>query len=184
MIYLAWAVLLVFQNAAFTWVSRARNSGSDWYHAFAAVFSNGIWFAATFITFERVWTVLKTGDVRLGVMIGAIYVAATVLGSVSMGMFLRKYVERGKRKVGHYDEPALDVKNSNAIRDLQRVVGNMAARQQSLFDGGLDRLWAERARSVPEEEVALFSPGLNMLHPDAQEYIRDREARARKYDRG
>jgi hypothetical protein len=37
-----WFLLLVLQNAAFTWVSRARNSGSIGYHAIAAVFSNGI----------------------------------------------------------------------------------------------------------------------------------------------
>jgi len=46
---LLWFLLLVIQNAAFTWVSRARNSGSYGYHAIAAVFSNGIWFVSQFI---------------------------------------------------------------------------------------------------------------------------------------
>lgn len=101
-LYFLWALLLVVQNASFTWVSRARNSGSDWYHAVAAVFSNGIWFSATFITFERVTAVLRTGDWRLGVLIGLVYVAATVTGSVAAGAFLRRYVEKGKRRVGHY----------------------------------------------------------------------------------
>ncbi len=132
MLYLAWALLLVAQNAAFTWVSRARNSGSDWYHGFAAIFSNGIWFAATFITFERVWTVLKTGDVALGIMIGLVYVVATVTGSVSMGMFLRKFVEKGKRKVGHYEEQA------GQIQGMQRAILEMGTWQRRLIDRYLE----------------------------------------------
>lgn len=104
MIYFLWALLLVAQNAAFTWVSRARNSGSDWYHAIAAVFSNGIWFAANFVTFERVWAVLKTGDWKFGLGVGLVYVVSTVTGSVLMGKFLRQYVEKGKRRVGSYEK--------------------------------------------------------------------------------
>lgn len=150
MIYLAWALLLVAQNAAFTWVSRARNSGSDWYHALAAVFSNGIWFAATFITFERVWVVLKTGNVGLGVLIGTVYVAATVTGSVSMGMFLRRYVETGKRKVGAYAEVDPIVELGNRVRGLEEEVGGLLATRHALT-------------------------------PALQDYIRERDARARRY---
>ena len=182
-LYITWACLLVAQNAAFTWVSRARNSGSDWYHALAAVFSNGIWFAATFITFERVWTVLKTGDVALGILIGAVYVVATVLGSVSMGMFLRKYVERGKRKVGHYEDK--DAKLEGRLRDMGEVIVSLQQFDQRLMDGAFDAMWAERARLVPPEPEAL-----NMVHPEAdrvlaadlQAYVRDRDARARAHD--
>jgi hypothetical protein len=139
MLYLiGWALLLVAQNASFTWVSRARNSGSDWYHAFAAVFSNGIWFAATFITFERVWTVLKTGDWRLGILIGAVYVAATVTGSVSAGMFLRKYVEKGKRKVGHYEEHKIKIDGLiYQVRSLAADMSSVVKWQQRLVDGAL-----------------------------------------------
>ncbi len=99
-----WAALLVAQNAAFTWVSRARNSGSDWYHAVAAVFSNGIFFAAIFLTIDFV-TLVETWPQGLG--LGAIYVCCTVTGSVVMGKFLRTFIERGDRKVGFYkgDKP-------------------------------------------------------------------------------
>jgi hypothetical protein len=97
-------MLLVVQNASFTWVSRARNSGSDWYHAFAAVFSNGVWFAAFFFTFEGITLIREAGDTGLAVTLGLIYVIATVTGSVSSGMFLRKFVEKGKRRVGHYEK--------------------------------------------------------------------------------
>jgi hypothetical protein len=86
-------------------VSRARNSGSDWYHAVAAVFSNGVWFAATFITIDLVTDILSSGSVAHGVAIGVIYVAFTVTGSVVAGKLLRTYVEKGKRRVGHYDKP-------------------------------------------------------------------------------
>ncbi len=55
-----WFILLIVQNAAFTLVSRARNSGSYSYHALAAVFSNGIWFASQFILIGMV--------VKLGVV--------------------------------------------------------------------------------------------------------------------
>ena len=101
-LYALWAVLLLAQNASFTWVSRARNSGSDWYHAIAAVFSNGIWFGAYFITFDQVWQVLKSGNVWHGIAVGIMYVACTVTGSVAMGKFLRAKVERGKLRVGAY----------------------------------------------------------------------------------
>ena len=130
-IYILWALLLVAQNAAFTWVSRARNSGSDWYHGFAAIFSNGIWFAATFITFERVMAVLKTGNVGLGILIGLVYVAATVFGSVSMGMFLRKYVEKGKRKVGHYEEQEKLIEGlTYKVRSLEADMTNVGIWQR------------------------------------------------------
>ena len=39
MSWVLWAVMLLIQNATFTWVSRARNSKSLGYHAVAAVFS-------------------------------------------------------------------------------------------------------------------------------------------------
>jgi hypothetical protein len=101
---MAWACLLVIQNASFTMVSRARNSGSDWYHGIAAVFSNGIWFAAMFITFDMYTRVKETGSIGLGVTVGLIYIACTVFGSVMMGKLLRRFVERGNRKVGAYNK--------------------------------------------------------------------------------
>lgn len=98
---ISWALLLVAQNAAFTMVSRARNSGSDWYHAFAAVFSNGIWFAAIFFTIDFV-TMVETTGAAIG--IGVLYVVCTVFGSVAMGRFLRTYIEKGERRVGFYKD--------------------------------------------------------------------------------
>ena len=97
-----WGLLLIVQNAAFTMVSRARNSGSDLYHGIASVFSNGIWFAAFYITFDYLSQVRESGSVMAGIFIAVVYIAATVTGSVTMGKFLRKFVEKGNVKVGAY----------------------------------------------------------------------------------
>ncbi len=98
-----WALLLILQNASFTIVSRARNSGSDWYHAIAAVFSNGIWFMSHAIIIFNITEVIDRGKWSEYFLLLVIYVIATVIGSVAAGKFVRKYVEKGKRRVGHYD---------------------------------------------------------------------------------
>ena len=98
MIYTLWAILLIFQNAAFTWVSRARNSGSIPYHALAAVFSNGVWFVSQLI---MIGILIRPGMAfKEAVTLGIIYVSATVFGSVLMHWVSMKYLEKGKRKVG------------------------------------------------------------------------------------
>lgn len=93
-----WFLLLVVQNAAFTWVSRARNSGSYGYHAVAAVFSNGVWFVSQFILISMV--TYKDMTTGAAVMMGCIYIAGTVIGSVLMHWLSINYLEAGKRKVG------------------------------------------------------------------------------------
>jgi len=93
-----WFLLLVVQNAAFTWVSRARNSGSYGYHAIAAVFSNGIWFASQFLLISMVTDPTLTVDEMF--KLGTIYIAGTVTGSVVMHFLAKNYLERGNRKVG------------------------------------------------------------------------------------
>lgn len=93
-----WFLLLVVQTAAFTWVSRARNSASYSYHAIASVFSNGIWFVSQF---ALIGMVAKPGmGFAQASTLGAIYVVATTLGAVLMHWVSLNYLERGKRKVG------------------------------------------------------------------------------------
>lgn len=93
-----WFLLLVVQNAAFTWVSRARNSGSYGYHAIAAVFSNGVWFGSQFIL---IGMVARPGiPFSEAALMGAVYIAGTVIGSVLMHWISVRFLERGKRKVG------------------------------------------------------------------------------------
>lgn len=93
-----WFLLLVVQNAAFTWVSRARNSGSYGYHAVAAVFSNGVFFVSQFFL---IGLVAKPGmPLSEAVGLGAIYIAGTVVGSVLMHYASINWLESGRRKVG------------------------------------------------------------------------------------
>jgi hypothetical protein len=103
MLYLFWALLLILQNASFTLVSRARNSGSDWYHAFAAVGSNGIWLIAFYLTYDKVFLKIGEQGILHALPAALTYVVCTVTGSVFMGKFSRRFLEKGKRQVGHYD---------------------------------------------------------------------------------
>lgn len=82
--------IVVLQNAAFTGVSRARNSKSYSYHALAATFSNGIWL----IVIRQVVINFDNVPVQIAYLIGA------VTGSVLMHWFSITYLEKGKRKVG------------------------------------------------------------------------------------
>ncbi len=99
MSWLLWGVLLLAQNASFTWVSRARNSGSLGYHALASVASNGVWIAGQFVIFDQFMQVRAGGwsDITA---VCLFYTLFTVLGSVGMHHILQTYVESGKRKVG------------------------------------------------------------------------------------
>jgi hypothetical protein len=204
-----WVLLLIVQNASFTWVSRARNSGSDWYHAIAAVFSNGVWFAAFFYTFAGIEIIRETGSTATAVGLGALYIVATVAGSVSSGMFLRRFVEKGKRRVGHYE------KVTNALLGTQAAVETLvqagAAQNTQLreLDARLHELEVaagpaeaveeidfeqERATArvltgpasaiyrIEGPEAAAQARETAMRNIDHQEYIREREERERKYD--
>lgn len=102
MTLVSWFFLLVLQNAAFTWVSRARNSGSLWYHAQAAVFSNGIFFVTNIILIGFMTRFMgdpNRTDTTLYIF-GGVYVAGTVTGSVLMHYVSMRWLEAGKRKVG------------------------------------------------------------------------------------
>lgn len=97
-----WVPLLIIQNFSFTIVSRARNSGSDWYHAIAAVFSNGVWWASQTIIVVTLLDVVENADVALWTILTIVYVTCTVTGSVLGGKVARRFFERGNRRVGSY----------------------------------------------------------------------------------
>lgn len=86
--------LVVLQNASFTWVSRARNSGSLKYHAVAAIFSNGIWL----LVIRQVVVNFDRPEIMVAYLIGA------VTGSVLMHWVSMKYLEKGSRAVGSKKE--------------------------------------------------------------------------------
>jgi hypothetical protein len=98
--WLIWAILLIAQNASFTLVSRARNSGSLEFNAIASVLSNGIWFASQFILIDSIVKLVREHHIRKAVVLGVFYVACTVFGSVTMQWISMQYIETGKRAVG------------------------------------------------------------------------------------
>jgi len=98
--YALWAGFLLLQNASFTFVSRARNSGSYLLHAAAAVCSNGVWFAAQFISLGIIINAMKQGTWGERIFAGVFYTTFTVAGSVAMHWVGVNYIEKGKRKVG------------------------------------------------------------------------------------
>lgn len=100
MTWLAWALLLLVQNASFTWVSRARNSANVMYHGIAAVFSNGIWFASQFFVVDLMVQIRRSHSLSLALLGGLFYTSLTVFSSVAMHKFLMSKVETGNKKVG------------------------------------------------------------------------------------
>jgi len=100
MTWLAWGMFLLLQNASFTFVSRARNSGSYALHAVAALASNGVWIISQFISLGILVDAVKTGTWLQLAGIAVFYTVFTVAGSVGMHWVGVNYIERGKRKVG------------------------------------------------------------------------------------
>lgn len=95
----ALAAVAFVQNAAFTAVSRSRNSGDVWHHAKWSVASNGVWFITQIIIWSSVWRAIEHGAWWLIAAAGAVYVAATTAGSCIMMAHMLK-TETGKQKVG------------------------------------------------------------------------------------
>jgi hypothetical protein len=98
--WVLWAVILVAQNFAFTFVSRARNSGSIGRHAFASVFSNGVWFLGQTILFRKMLD-LMTGKlgVWMAVLTAVFYTACTMAGSLLAHLHALRS-EKGDSAVG------------------------------------------------------------------------------------
>jgi hypothetical protein len=95
MSWVLWAVMLLVQNASFTWVSRARNSKSLGYHAIAAVASNGVWFLGLSVAVDK----LREAETLMQYSTTAIfYTVFTVIGSVGAHHLLQTKVERGDRR--------------------------------------------------------------------------------------
>jgi hypothetical protein len=99
-IWVLWAFFLIIQNAAFTFVSRARNSGSYALHAIAAVCSNGVWIIAQFVSLKVIIDAITSGSWGERIWVVVFYTACTVVGSISMHWISVNYIEKGKRKVG------------------------------------------------------------------------------------
>lgn len=93
------AVCAFVQNAAFTAVSRSRNSADVRYHAWCSIWSNGVWFLTQLLIWTSVWRAIEHGEWSLIAAAAVVYVAATTGGSCWMMARMLKS-EKGKRRVG------------------------------------------------------------------------------------
>lgn len=99
LILLALAAVSFIQNAAFTAVSRSRNSGDVTHHAKWSIASNGVWFLTQILIYSSVWRAIETGSYALIAAAGIVYIASTTAGSCWMMAKMLKS-ETGKRMVG------------------------------------------------------------------------------------
>lgn len=99
-LWVAWAALLIAQNFSFTYVSRARNSGSVKKHAIAAILSNGIWFVGQLMAVSAFMAILsgKFGW-RMGTFAAVFYTVFTVGGSL-IAHYIALKTEKGHGAVG------------------------------------------------------------------------------------
>ena len=117
--FLGWAAVLFAQNYSFTYVSRARNSGSLNRHLKAALFSNGIWIFSQMMMLGPMFDYL-TGKHGLPLLVvaGAIYTVSTVAGSITAHIVAQR-TEKGKDRVGaHKDVAQFTTEEGVIIRDF------------------------------------------------------------------
>ena len=98
--WLFYAVFLFIQNYSFTFVSRARNSGSLIRHLKAAIFSNGVYMATFIFSFKIVDYVVGKYGFDMTLFTIAYYTLFTVAGSL-FAHWQAMRTEKGKDAVGH-----------------------------------------------------------------------------------
>ncbi len=96
--WLLWGALLIAQNFAFTFVSRARNSGSLRRHLVASMMSNGIWFCSQTILLTQISDLLRSG-LRAQIEFGLFYSVCTIAGAMSAHWWALRS-EKGSASVG------------------------------------------------------------------------------------
>ena len=100
MTWAVWAIVLMLQNYAFTYVSRARNSGSLKKHVIAAIFSNLVWIVQLFILAgEMIKCMTGERGPWMAVVTAVYYTTFTVIGSV-VAHYVALKTEKGKGAVG------------------------------------------------------------------------------------
>lgn len=81
--WVLWAYILIAQNFAFTYVSRARNSGSLSRHMKAAFMSNGTWWLSQVIIFSTLFNYMTgKGGIPAMLATGLFYSVFTMAGSL------------------------------------------------------------------------------------------------------
>lgn len=166
----AWATILFLQNISFTYVSRARSSGSIWRHAKASVFSNGIWIFSQMLMLGPMLEYLtgKHGVVAQ-IETGIVYTFSTLFGSL-FAHWLAMKTEKGKGAVGFStkyaqvpiaewnfiraavmgDTPQADVLTAPVSKDIDKDFEIAKLRKQIAADKGL--LTSESSKSNTAQE--------------------------------
>jgi hypothetical protein len=98
--WILWGAILLLQNYSFTFVSRARNSGSLGRHVKAAILSNGVWFVSQIFAVKAFMDII-TGHYGWGMAVfaAAFYTSFTVGGSV-VAHYIALATEKGSSAVG------------------------------------------------------------------------------------
>jgi len=119
-----WAVILIAQNFAFTFVSRARNSGSLSKHLVAGFFSNGVWFVSQIFAVGAFMGILSG---KLGVLpaigAGIFYTAFTLAGSLLAHQYALK-TEKGSARVGAHKDVATFTQAEGEV--IRKMLSNYA----------------------------------------------------------
>jgi hypothetical protein len=98
--WLYWAPVLIAQNFAFTFVSRARISGSLSRHLIAGVGSNGIWFLSQIIIFSKMFKMMTGTYGTLAAVGTALYYTIFTLFGSLLAHYWSLHSEKGKAAVG------------------------------------------------------------------------------------
>lgn len=98
--WIVWPIILLAQNFAFTFVSRARSSASLLRHAKASLMSNGIWIVSQVILLGPMFEYL-TGSHGMKMQMAAemLYTVSTMAGSLYAHAHALR-TEKGKNAVG------------------------------------------------------------------------------------
>lgn len=160
--WLVWAAILFFQNISFTYVSRARSSGSLVRHLKASIFSNGIWIFSQIIMLGVMFDNL-TGKHGLAMQLSsaAVYTAACVSGSIFAHWFAMK-TEKGKNAVGYNKKYA-----QIPVEEYDLLKSTVVAARQSAADA-----------NVRTAELAGLLAGI----PTKEEFERVKDIALQAYD--
>lgn len=92
-----WGIMLLAQNAAFTWTSRSRNSDSIKEHGIASFFSNGVYFFNLFIGVDKIYEAKQSHSYSLMAITILFYTAFTMSGAMySHHLLLKRKRATGK----------------------------------------------------------------------------------------
>lgn len=147
--WLMWSAVLFLQNISFTYVSRARSSGSIVRHAKASVFSNGIWIVSQMVMLGPMLEYLtgKHGH-ALQAVTGAVYTVSAVGGSL-FAHYLAMRTEKGKDAVGFNKKYAqIPVEDWTRIKALVEATSPKVSELPTAQEFGRVRSLAEAAHDV------------------------------------